>query len=98
MEQSEQGWEEKAKILQEHFKDRFNSFIVTGHPNNVPGEYSGKGSNVNHAVRTGCAEMLNMGYDRSKIMLTIMDSDAAIPELYIIEVIYLYILLFRCKT
>ncbi|KAG1453003.1 hypothetical protein G6F56_007675 [Rhizopus delemar] len=86
MEASEEGWEAKGQRLQEFFKDRFNGFFITGHPVNVPGEYRGKGSNVNYAVRTGCAEMLRQGYDRSKIILTIMDSDAAIPELYIHEV------------
>lgn len=86
MEASEQGWEEKGKRLEEFFKDRFHGFIITGHPANVPGEYRGKGSNVNYAVRNGCAEMLSLGYDRRKIILTIMDSDAAIPELYILEV------------
>ncbi|KAG1241415.1 hypothetical protein G6F68_016745 [Rhizopus microsporus] len=30
--------------------------------------------------------MLRQGYDRSRIILTVMDSDAAIPELYIHEV------------
>ncbi|CEJ03670.1 hypothetical protein CU097_005003 [Rhizopus azygosporus] len=86
MEASEEGWETKGQRLQEFFKDRFHGFFITGHPVNVPGEYRGKGSNVNYAVRTGCAEMLKQGYDRSRIILTVMDSDAAIPELYIHEV------------
>ncbi|KAI9473646.1 MAG: hypothetical protein EXX96DRAFT_528459 [Benjaminiella poitrasii] len=86
MEASEHGWEEKGKRLEDFFKDRFREFIVTGHPANVPGEYRGKGSNVNYAVRNGCAEMLRLGYDRRKIILTIMDSDAAIPELYVVKV------------
>ncbi|CEP10977.1 hypothetical protein [Parasitella parasitica] len=86
MEASEQGWEEKGKRLEEFFKDRFHGFIITGHPAGLPGEYRGKGSNVNYAVRNGCAEMLRQGFDRRKIILTIMDSDAAIPELYVIEV------------
>ncbi|OBZ86425.1 hypothetical protein A0J61_05522 [Choanephora cucurbitarum] len=86
MEASEMGWEDKGKRLKEFFKDRFRNFIITGHPANVPGEYRGKGSNVNYAVRNGCAEMIHQGFDRREIILTIMDSDAAIPELYIIEV------------
>jgi hypothetical protein len=86
MEASENGWEEKGKRLEDFFKDRFYGFLITGHPPNIPGEYRGKGSNVNFAVRTGCAEMISQGYDARKIMLTIMDSDAAIPELYITQV------------
>lgn len=86
MEASEAGWEEKGKRLEEFFKDRFYDFIITGHPPHIPGEYRGKGSNVNYAVRQGCQIMLEKGIDRRRIMLTIMDSDAAIPELYIVEV------------
>lgn len=86
MEASEQGWEEKGERLKDFFASKFNGFIITGHPVGIPGEYRGKGSNVNYAVRNGCAEMLRQGYDRRKIILTIMDSDAAIPELYVHEV------------
>ncbi|KAI8974963.1 glycosyl transferase family group 2-domain-containing protein [Pilobolus umbonatus] len=86
MEASEEGWAEKGKRIEEHFKDRFNGFYITGHPSNIPGEYRGKGSNVNYAVRNACAEMIDQGYDRQEIFLTIMDSDAAIPELYMLEV------------
>lgn len=86
MEASESDWEEKGDRLKEFFVSRFHGFIITGHPVGIPGEYRGKGSNVNYAVRNGCAEMLRQGYDRRKIILTIMDSDAAIPEMYIIEV------------
>lgn len=86
MEASEQGHEEKGRRLKEYFNSKFYGFIMTSHPVGIPGEYRGKGSNVNYAVRQGCAEMIDQGYDRRKIILTIMDSDAAIPELYIMEV------------
>ncbi|KAG2206766.1 hypothetical protein INT47_003708 [Mucor saturninus] len=86
MEASEEGWEDKGERLKDYFEGRFHGFIMTGHPVGIPGEYRGKGSNVNYAVRNGCAEMLNRGYDRRQIILTVMDSDAAIPEMYILEV------------
>ncbi|GAA5806702.1 hypothetical protein MFLAVUS_000050 [Mucor flavus] len=87
MEASESGWEQKGDRLRDYFAGRFHGFIITGHPVGIPGEYRGKGSNVNYAVRNGCATMTEeLGYDRRQIILTIMDSDAAIPELYIMEV------------
>lgn len=86
MEQSEPGWEAKASRLEAHFSNRFAQFITTGHPTNIPGESRGKGSNVAYAARHGCLELVNKGIDRKRVIITVTDSDAAIPELYIREV------------
>ncbi|KAI9472457.1 MAG: glycosyl transferase family group 2-domain-containing protein [Benjaminiella poitrasii] len=86
MEQSEPGWESKAQRLQSYFSDRFAHVIITGHPSNIPGESQGKGSNVAYAARHGCRQLVDLGIDRHRIMITVSDSDSAIPELYIREV------------
>ncbi|KAI7898560.1 glycosyl transferase family group 2-domain-containing protein [Cokeromyces recurvatus] len=87
MEQSEPGWESKAQRLESYFADQFAHFIITGHPSNIPGESQGKGSNVAYAARHGCHQLVTMGgIDRGRIMITVSDSDSAIPELYIREV------------
>ncbi|KAI9255223.1 hypothetical protein BDA99DRAFT_562489 [Phascolomyces articulosus] len=84
MEQSEAGYEEKGRRIQEAFAGQFLQFIVTGHPSNIPGESRGKGSNVAYAARHGCAE-LSERIDRRRVILTVTDSDSAIPELYVRE-------------
>lgn len=86
MEQSEPDWEVKGQRLASVFTDRFAHFIITGHPANIPGESRGKGSNVAYGARHGCAELLRRGVDRRRVILTVTDSDSAIPELYIHEV------------
>ncbi|CAO3585388.1 unnamed protein product [Absidia cylindrospora] len=86
MEQSESGWEAKGQRFASIFTDRFAHFIVTGHPQNIPGESRGKGSNVAYGARHGCAELLRRGVDRRRVILTVTDSDSAIPELYVREV------------
>ncbi|GAA5807088.1 hypothetical protein MFLAVUS_000438 [Mucor flavus] len=87
MEQSEIGWEDKARKLQDHFSDRFYQIVVTGHPRDIPGESRGKGSNVAYAARHGCLELVEKyKIDRQRIIITVSDSDSAIPELYIREV------------
>ncbi|KAI8991175.1 glycosyl transferase family group 2-domain-containing protein [Mycotypha africana] len=87
MEESEPGWEGKARRLQQYFSDRFAHFIITSHPSNIPGESRGKGSNVAYAARHGCRELIEQkGIDSRRIIITVSDSDAAIPELYIREV------------
>lgn len=87
MEASELNYEVKAESLTEYFKDSFLQFIVTAHPSDIPGEARGKGSNVAYAARHGCAQMLQHGIDRRRVILTVSDSDSSIPELYTKEVI-----------
>jgi hypothetical protein len=86
MEASEVNYEQKAESLTEYFKDSFLHFLVTAHPADIPGEARGKGSNVAYAARHGCAEMMQRGIDRRRLILTVSDSDSSIPELYIKEV------------
>ncbi|CAO3633343.1 unnamed protein product [Cunninghamella blakesleeana] len=86
MEASEVGYQTKADSLTNYFKDSFLHFIVTAHPADIPGESRGKGSNVAWAARTGCAEMVQRGVDRRRVILTVSDSDSSIPELYVKEV------------
>ncbi|KAG2199980.1 hypothetical protein INT47_000330 [Mucor saturninus] len=86
MEASELNYELKADSLTEYFKDSFLSFIVTAHPADIPGETRGKGSNVAFAARHGCAQMMQQGIDRRRVILTVSDSDSSIPELYTKEV------------
>ncbi|KAI8089188.1 uncharacterized protein BX664DRAFT_385717 [Halteromyces radiatus] len=86
MEASETGFEPKAESLTNYFKDSFLHFIVTVHPSDIPGESRGKGSNVAWAARNGCAEMIQRGVDRRRVILTVSDSDSSIPELYVKEV------------
>ncbi|KAL7311923.1 hypothetical protein PS15m_009632 [Mucor circinelloides] len=86
MEASELNYEQKSNNLADYFKDSFLQFIVTAHPADIPGETRGKGSNVAYAARHGCAQMLQQGIDRRRVILTVSDSDSSIPELYTKEV------------
>ncbi|CEP13421.1 hypothetical protein [Parasitella parasitica] len=86
MEASEVNYEQKSNSLADYFKDSFLQFIVTAHPADIPGETRGKGSNVAYAARHGCAQMLQRGIDRRRVILTVSDSDSSIPELYTNEV------------
>ncbi|KAI9265722.1 hypothetical protein EDC94DRAFT_603914 [Helicostylum pulchrum] len=86
MEAAELNHEAKANSLTEYFKDSFLHFIVTAHPADIPGEARGKGSNVSFAARHGCAQMIQHGIDRRRVVITVSDSDSSIPELYVKEV------------
>lgn len=86
MEGSEIGHEEKGANLLNYFKNSFLHFLITVHPPDLPGESRGKGANVSYAARNGCNELLLRGVERRHIILTVTDSDSAIPELYVKEV------------
>ncbi|KAI9029757.1 hypothetical protein CLU79DRAFT_884656 [Phycomyces nitens] len=86
MEQSEQDHTDKARRLEDHFRGQFAHFITTHHPSDIPNESRGKGANVGYAARHGCRELMDRGVCRSKVILTVTDSDADIPELYVREV------------
>ncbi|KAI8979222.1 hypothetical protein BDF20DRAFT_819754 [Mycotypha africana] len=86
MEASEVNHRSKAENLKEYFKEQFFRFIVTNHPSDLPGEARGKGSNISYAARKGCAELMESGIKKDRILITIADSDSHIPELYVSEV------------
>ncbi|KAL1922678.1 uncharacterized protein VTP21DRAFT_10217 [Calcarisporiella thermophila] len=86
MEASEANHAPKAASLREQFKDAFLHFITTVHPVGLPGEARGKGSNVAYAARIGCNEIVARGVDKRRIVITVSDSDSAIPELYVFHV------------
>lgn len=83
MEETEEGCEEKAEILCEEFSGKFRDIIVSVHPKDIPGESRGKGSNVNHACRYANKVLTSRGIPLKQLIVTVSDSDAAIPELYI---------------
>ncbi|KAI7907637.1 glycosyl transferase family group 2-domain-containing protein [Cokeromyces recurvatus] len=85
MEASEIHHRTKSESLRDYFKDSFLKFVITNHPSDLPGEARGKGSNISYAARKGCAEMIESGIDKNRIMITIADSDSHIPELYVLE-------------
>eukprot|EP00884_Botryococcus_braunii_P004764 jgi/Botrbrau1/14289/Bobra.0369s0003.1 len=85
MEVKEIGHEEKARQLQNEFRHRFNELIWTVHAL-APGESQGKASNVNYGVRQGMHYFAKVGLDLERIMVTVMDADAQVPQLYVKEV------------
>jgi cellulose synthase/poly-beta-1,6-N-acetylglucosamine synthase-like glycosyltransferase len=43
--------EEMAKETEKIFSKKFGQFLITIHPQNIPGEIAGKGSNVNYSLK-----------------------------------------------
>ncbi|KAI9189597.1 hypothetical protein H9P43_001030 [Blastocladiella emersonii ATCC 22665] len=77
--------ETKAAALRAEFGDRFHTVMATMHPANLPGECRGKGPNVAWAADQVDRHVRAAGIDASRVILTIADADAGIPELYFCE-------------
>ncbi|TPX53532.1 hypothetical protein SeMB42_g00718 [Synchytrium endobioticum] len=83
MEESEAGNHSKSEALLKEFVSKFLHILVTVHPVGIPGEARGKGSNVNYAARRACPILVRHGVPMRRQILTVSDSDSAIPELYV---------------
>jgi Glycosyl transferase family group 2 len=74
--------EQASKILREmkeRFGDKFGFFLTTIHPQDVPGEMAGKGSNAAYAaeeVRTKILDVQGITYD--KTLVSIFDIDTVL--------------------
>jgi len=70
-----------ARAIQEEFGNKFFNFLITVHPDNVPGEIRGKGSNEAWAGREAkklVVDPLNIPYEH--IIASVFDVDTVIPE------------------
>ncbi|KAL2853504.1 Frag1/DRAM/Sfk1 family-domain-containing protein [Aspergillus pseudodeflectus] len=82
MEQKEAESEHKAAALIQEFQSFFCDIQATFHPENVPGEASGKGANENFAVRR--IRAIHRG--DPNVVVTIMDADTLLWEDYFTEI------------
>lgn len=72
-----------AKAIEKEFGDSFFKFIVTWHPDKLPGEIAGKGSNETWATKAAKKEIidpLKIPYD--KIIFSSFDADTVIFPKY----------------
>jgi hypothetical protein len=65
-----------AEELQAEFRNTFRIFSVIIHPNGIKGEVSGKGANVNWALKKIKEDLIpKLGVSEEKIMVSIFDID-----------------------
>ncbi|KAI1695211.1 hypothetical protein DdX_19711 [Ditylenchus destructor] len=86
LEQGTPDKEKKEAELRTRFETRFERFIVTIHPKNLPGDIPGKCSNLNYAARKA-VQMLredeDYGYGPAmEILITTGDCDTVFGERY----------------
>ncbi len=74
---------ETAERMKAFFGDKFFRFLVTFHPQDIPGEIAGKSSNEAWATRVAKDEVIDkLGIPYERIILTSLDSDTVVYPKY----------------
>jgi len=77
-----------AKILKNKFGDKFHSFIISEHPDGLPGEVKGKGSNAAWAGQILSDYIDKVGIKDDKLIVHIADADTRFPRQFLNNVAY----------
>lgn len=82
-ERAGEGPRETARKIEEEFGARFGSFLITVHPDGLPGEIQGKGSNEAYAGAIAVPQLiLEKGIDPRRVIVSVFDVDTQIPPGY----------------
>lgn len=82
----------RAAALKEEFGQRFASFLVTIHPDNIEGELKGKGANQAWAAREVREKIIDpQGIDYDHILVSVFDSDTVIAPGYFSRLTYVFL-------
>ena len=80
---------ERARIIEQEYKDKFDTFLVTVHPDNITGELKGKGANQAWAaaeLKRLVIDPRNLDYDL--ILLSVFDADTVVSSHYFYCLVY----------
>lgn len=72
-----------AASMKKKYEDKFGHFIITVHPDGIPGELAGKGSNIAYAAekaRMQIFDKFNIPYD--EVLVSAFDIDTIVYEQY----------------
>ncbi len=79
---------EMAEALQKKYGDFFFDFLVSVHPDGVPGEARVKGANVTHAAREAARFFQERKIDFKNVVLSCFDADTVAPPEYFAALTY----------
>jgi cellulose synthase/poly-beta-1,6-N-acetylglucosamine synthase-like glycosyltransferase len=70
---------EKAETIRQEYKQYFHRFLVTRHPDNIPGELKGKGANQTWAAKQVKKELIDPGgYRYDRLVVSVFDIDTVV--------------------
>lgn len=74
--------EENARAIAREFGKRFAHFMVTRHPDGIPGEVRGKGPNITWAGRKVAGFVRHKGIAPENVLVTTLDADNRVHRQY----------------
>ena len=80
-----------ARQIKEKFADKFFNLIVTVHPQDLPDELPGKGSNTHYAARQAQHYIDQLGLDYAKVIVSNFDIDTCVHPQYFGCLTYKYL-------
>lgn len=83
---------EIARRLEREFAPLFFRFLVTLHPEGIPGELPGKGANETWAARQATSEVVDAGrLPHERVLVSSLDIDTILPKDYFAILTYHYL-------
>ncbi len=89
-ERKQEHWQKLQKKLLENYSGKFADLIFYTHPDNLPEEIAGKGSNIHYAEMEFQKYADARGWDYTDIIASIFDSDTIVHPQYFAHLAYLY--------
>ncbi len=83
-------WQKMQKRIAENYSGKFADLIFYTHPDNLPDEIPGKGSNIHHAEMEFKKYADARGWDYTDIIASIFDIDTIVHPQYFAHLSYLY--------
>jgi cellulose synthase/poly-beta-1,6-N-acetylglucosamine synthase-like glycosyltransferase len=84
--------QETAKRIEAEFGHQFGKFLATVHPENIPGEIPGKGSNETWAVRRAKEQMLDREQiPHNNVLVSVFDADTQVFSEYFGRLSYVFL-------
>lgn len=84
--------EETARKIEQEFSPRFGAFLVTTHPEGLPGEIPGKGSNETWAAKRAKSELIDArGLHYEDVLVSVFDIDTQVPPHYFGRLTYAFL-------
>ncbi|MFA4999930.1 MAG: glycosyltransferase family 2 protein [Patescibacteria group bacterium] len=83
---------QRAEIIRAEFGDKFGRFLITFHPDGLPGELKGKGANQAWAAQEVKREIIDQEkLDYDKILVSVFDIDTVIRAGYFFALTYKFL-------
>lgn len=83
--------EETARLLKKKYEGVFDEFLLVKHPDGLKGEIKGKGPNLTYAAGKMVEVIKKKKIDRSKVIVTSLDSDNRVSREYFAAVAYEFV-------